>query len=66
MYNPTRWQQFKDMIRYILCRHKNTEVRTVRGSSEGEEMRILGSFVYCFDCENNIGEPPKPKSSKEK
>lgn len=56
MYSPTRWQQLKDILRYIFCRHKHTEVRTVRTGSEGEEMKILTKFIYCFDCKNNIGE----------
>lgn len=55
MYNPTKWQQFKDMLRYILCRHKHTEIRNLMGSSESEEMYIMDSFYYCFDCKNNIG-----------
>jgi uncharacterized protein with PIN domain len=57
MYNPTRWGRFKDIVRCILCRHKHIEVRTVSGGSEGEEMKILGRFTYCLDCENNLGEP---------
>lgn len=65
MYNPTKWQKFKDIIRYLFCRHKRTEIRIVRGGSEGESMKILGKFVYCLDCKNNIGEPAKPKDSNE-
>lgn len=55
MYSPTRWQQFKDIIRFIFCRHKNTEIRTVKGGSGDDGLKILGEFVYCFDCKNNIG-----------
>lgn len=57
MYSPSRWERFKDICRAIFCRHKNTEIRTVRGGSEGEEMKVLGRFEYCFDCENNLGAP---------
>lgn len=54
MYNPTPWQRFKDIVRYIFCKHKHVEVRTVKGYSEGEEPRVLGRFVYCLDCRNNV------------
>jgi len=57
MYNPTRWQTFKDILRCIFCRHKHTEVRTIRGGSDPANLEVLGRFVYCFDCRNNIGEP---------
>lgn len=54
MYNPTKWEMIKDTFRYWFCRHKHTEVRTVEGGSEGEEMKVLGRFKYCLDCKNNI------------
>jgi len=55
MYSPSFWQRVKDTVRFWLCRHKHTEVRTVSGGNEGEEMQVLGEFTYCFDCKNNIG-----------
>lgn len=55
MYNPTKWERFKDIVRYIVCRHKHTEIRTVKVGSEGEEMKVIARFKYCLDCENNMG-----------
>lgn len=54
MYNPNTWQKIKDMVRCIFCRHKNTELRTVKGGSEDEPLKVLGRFKYCFDCKNNV------------
>lgn len=44
----------KDIVRGLLCRHKHTEIRTVKGGSEGEEVKVLGKFKYCLDCKNNV------------
>lgn len=53
MYSPTKWEAFKDFVRALFCRHKHTEVRTVK-VGRGGERTILGKFRYCFDCRNNI------------
>lgn len=54
MYNPTKWEMFKDAVRYWLCRHKHTEIRTVKTGSDKEDLKVLGKFEYCLDCKNNI------------
>jgi hypothetical protein len=54
MYSPTKWQRIKDILRFWFCRHKHTEVRTVSGGSDGEEMLVLTRFRYCLDCKNTI------------
>ena len=63
MYNPTKWQRFKDICRAIFYRHKNTELRTVRAGSDDEDMKVLGRFGYCFDCKNSIDVYPPTKDS---
>jgi transcription elongation factor Elf1 len=55
MYSPTKWQWLKDMFRCLVCRHKHTEIRTVEGGSEDDQMQVIGRFKYCLDCENNLG-----------
>lgn len=54
MDNPTRWQTVKDYFRFLFCRHKHTQIRTVRGGMEGEEPEILGQLKYCLDCRNTV------------
>lgn len=54
MYNPTKWQMIKDWWRYFWCRHRHTEIRTVRGGSDLDALDVLGKFEYCLDCKNNI------------
>jgi hypothetical protein len=44
----------KDWWRYITCRHRHTQVRTVRGGSDRDNLKVLGKFEYCLDCRNNI------------
>lgn len=54
MYTPTRWEQFKNIVRYIFCRHKHTEIRTVKTGSDPDNLQVLGRYKYCTDCKNNI------------
>lgn len=54
MYNPTKWQSFKDVLRALFCRHRNTEISTVEGGNEDEEMKVIAKFKYCKDCKNSF------------
>lgn len=53
MYTPTKWESFKNIVRYILCRHKHTEIRTVKFGS-GSDLKEIGRYKYCIDCKNNM------------
>jgi len=54
MYTSSRWEQFKNVVKYILCRHRHTEIRSIKTYSDGEKPKVLGKFKYCCDCKNNI------------
>ena len=54
MYTPTFWEQVKNTVRFWLCRHKNTKIRTVRSGSDLDNLKVLGRYKYCEDCKNNI------------
>ena len=52
MLNESRLDRFKSFIRFILCRHKNTEIRTVRTGPDMDNLKIICKFKYCLDCNN--------------
>lgn len=54
MYTPTKWENFKNIVRYILCRHRHTEMRVVRVGSGLDELEVIGRYKYCLDCKNNM------------
>lgn len=54
MYTPTKWERLKNAVRYMLCLHRHTEIRTVKSGSSLDELKVLGRFKYCLDCKNNM------------
>lgn len=51
MVNETKWHFMKRVVRFWLCRHRNTEVRTVRAGSK-DNLKVIYKFKYCFDCKS--------------
>lgn len=54
MHNPTKWEQLKDVIRFIWCHHKNTQVRAIEGGEDLNNLEVLARFEHCLDCRNDI------------